>query len=117
MIAERFHATDECDTLLIVWAAWMRVPEVPEGYPSASLCFQNPGYFRSVETLYDDAEDANKRNIAEAADAVIASLPLDQSWAIRHEYGFTEVYRFCNYSITLAHALEGFMAGMRKRGF
>jgi hypothetical protein len=117
-LAERFHeAVDECEVLLTVWAAWMRTWEGPEGYPAASMGFENPGYFRSVETLYDDAEAANKRTMAEAAEAVINSLPPAQTCAIHHEYGFTAVYRFRDYPATLEAARDGFMVGMRKRGF
>ena len=118
MIAERFHeVTDECESLLITWAAWMRIPERPDGYPSSSQCFQNPGYFRSVETLYDDAEAANNRTTAEAANAVICGLVPAECCAIHHEYGLAAVYRFRDYPGTIERARINFLTGMKKRGF
>jgi hypothetical protein len=84
---------------LLNWADWMESENQKLSYPSKSAGFVGGGYNTDFDTMCETSDV----RCAEAVDAIIECLPINQKVAINHCY-CTAVYRIRNQDEVLNQA-------------
>lgn len=95
------------------WAEYMRHPSHKLGYPSRSLCIANGGGISddAFDVMCEDMDMAH----AITLDAMIDSLPANQSCAIHHKW-LSAVYKLRDFDTAYFTALGNLMAMADRRG-
>lgn len=94
------------------WADYMQQPAHKLGYPSRSLCFEVGGATYEVSEIMCEQMDINN---AMTMDALIDSLPANQSCAIHHKW-LHAVYRMRDMEMAYMMALDNLMMMADRRG-
>lgn len=103
---------------LKTWAAWLRTPEGPDGYPSEGCVGEN---YKSLDRDSDGAYERLDHWIAEAVQAVVEDMGRRnpaQKAALYRAYDIVSVFRFQrgNYTDVLDEAKLAVAVGLRRRG-
>lgn len=109
-LADAPQKLDRLDFYLSLWQTYMHTGSNTRGYPGRAAGFSAGGYSQD----FDDMVDSVDRRAAEATDAVIRGLPMDQQCALHHRY-LAAVFRFRNYGRSLYFAREAVREGLKKR--
>lgn len=111
-MSARDTAAEQLETILEIWARWMRSGGGPDGLPSRACVGE--GY----STLDHDSDGANERLdkwLAIACGTVIAGLAPAQRCALHRQY-LEAVYRFKDFEASLTRAKVNVAIGLRRRG-
>lgn len=109
----KFGSADRVEWHLENWGRWMRSGRAVSGYPHRACGCTSWGDGWDDETKIRAAE----RSSAQAVNAIIAGLSLNERLAVDHQY-LHAVYRFRDlvFGASLASAKDKVGAGLRKRG-